>query len=381
MLHTPTLLALNILVTATLAVCLGLVARRDRPDGLFYWAAALVAHTLGYVLYALRGQISDGLSIVLANALVASVFSLMIEGVCQFQQRKAARFWVWAPVLVVAVSFALLLHNTLARVVLFAAVLFVQFAHLGTIMSRQWGSTPGRGKYFVVGGFGLFAVALGIRAMSVLLGAVDMKSITDTNPMQALLFSMATVAMVLANFGMVVMTKERADERNRELALHDELTGMNNRRYIQQTLTEHIAQALRARRPLSVLMLDIDHFKRVNDTYGHLSGDKVLHDMSAIIRDRLRAQDVVGRWGGEEFIAVLPDTDVTGAMMLAEQLRVAVERAGFRSLDGQSLALTISIGVHALGTTYEDEHDDMIGAADRALYRAKDKGRNRVERL
>lgn len=380
-LHTPSLLFINVLITVTLAVCLGLVARRDRRDGLFHWAVALAAHSAAYALYMLRGQIGDWFSVVLANMLIVSVFALMQEGLYQFQQRKAPRLWIWLPVPLIGVIFSLMLGHIGARVVVLASVLCGQFAQFAWAMSQRWRETPGRGKHFLLSGFALFALALLIRAFGVLTGEVNMNSIMDSNAVQALLFSMASVAMVLSNFGIVVMIKERADDRNHTLAFLDELTGLHNRRYIQQTLGQHIAQARRMQRPLSVLMLDIDHFKDVNDTYGHLSGDKVLHDLATCVRDRLRAQDIPGRWGGEEFVAILPDTDAAGARVLAEQLRVAVERTRFSTLENLAVPLTISIGLHALDTAHDDGRDDMIGMADRAMYLAKERGRNRVEQL
>jgi diguanylate cyclase (GGDEF)-like protein len=374
MVHTPTLLLVNILITTTLAACLGLVARRDRPDGLVYWALALVAHTGAYVLYALRGVASDWLSVVLANALITSVFALMSEGLYQFQRRLPPRRWIWAPVPFVALTFALL-DDLGARVVLLAAVLCAQFAQFAWAMRQRWQETPGCGKQFVLAGFGLFVLALLMRAASVLIGAVEMRSITDSNAMQALIFSVASVALVLTNFGMVVMTKERADERNRVLAMQDELTGLGNRRHIEEALAQQLAQARRSGRPLALLMIDIDHFKRVNDSFGHLSGDQVLRQLAGCIRSRLRAQDLAGRWGGEEFLVILPETDAQGAAVVAEQLRQAVEGAPFTALDGTRMPLTVSIGRHALDRATED----LVGAADQALYRAKQNGRNRVE--
>ena len=380
-LHTPSLLLINVLITVTLAVCLGLVARRDQRDGLFHWALALTAHSGAYILYLLRGQVSDWFSVVLANMLIVSVFALMQEGLYQFQQRKAPRLLVWWPVPLVGLVFSLLMDQIAARIVVLAVVLSAQFVQFARVMGQRWHETPGRGKHFVLSGFGLFALALLIRAASVITGAMDVNSITDSNAMQAVMFSIASVALVLANFGIVVMIKERADDRNSTLAFIDELTGLHNRRYIQQTLSHHIAQARRMQRPLSVLLLDIDHFKDVNDTYGHLSGDKVLHDLAVCLRDRLRAQDISGRWGGEEFVAILPDTDASGARVLAEQLRVAVERTRFSTPDNLAVPLTISIGLHALDASRDDGRDDMIGIADRAMYLAKERGRNRVEQL
>lgn len=381
MVHTPTLLLVNVLVMATLAACLGLVAGRDRRDGLYLWACSLATHSAAYLLFSLRGMVSDWLSILLANGLLAANFALMLEGLAQFQQARMQRWYAWGPVVLVCVVFTIFLNDVHMRTLLGSLFILFQLVQLTVQLQKHWAGTPGRGKYFMRIAFVVFALMMAARALALMLGDLEITSITDSNTTQAATFLLATVTMMLANFGMVVMTKEGADERNRTLALIDELTGLHNRRYIQQTLSQHIAQARRMQRPLSVLMLDIDHFKDVNDTYGHLSGDKVLRDLATCIRDRLRAQDILGRWGGEEFVAILPDTDAAGAKVLAEQLRVAVERTRFSTLDNLAVPLTISIGLHALDTANEDSRDDMIGMADRAMYQAKARGRNRVEQL
>jgi diguanylate cyclase (GGDEF)-like protein len=178
--------------------------------------------------------------------------------------------------------------------------------------------------------------------------------------------------------GVVLMTNERADERNRLLAMQDELTGLSNRRFIMEALALQLAQARRNSKPVSVLMIDVDYFKSINDTYGHLSGDRVLRNLATSLRSRLRAQDMAGRWGGEEFLVVLPDTDAAGATILAGNLRAEVEDARWSAQDGRSIPLTLSIGVHTCDSATE-ELDTVISAADQALYRAKQAGRNRVE--
>ena len=379
--HTATLLQLTVLISATLALCVGVLARRDRSDGLSSWGLALLMHALGYVLITLREHISDWLSIVLANALLVSVMALILEGLYRFYQRKPSRLWLWAPVPLLGLVFAVLLDNIHARIVVLAVVMSAQFALSARLMVGHWRTTPGHGKQFVLAGLGLLALVVVLRACMVLAGWAVLTTIHDVNPAQSMLFSLTPLALVLATLGMVVMTKERADERNRTLALVDELTGLPNRRYAQQTLLQHLAQAQRAQRPLSLLMLDIDHFKGVNDSHGHLSGDKVLKQLAEIIRSRVRVQDMVGRWGGEEFVVILPDTDADGAGALAEQLRAEVQQARFSSLSGQPIALTISIGVHALHHNDGNGLETMVGMADRALYRAKAHGRNRVEAL
>ena len=130
----------------------------------------------------------------------------------------------------------------------------------------------------------------------------------------------------------------------------------------------------------ALLMVDIDHFKRVNDHYGHLAGDHVLRHIVGVLRQRLRASDVLGRYGGEEFMVLLPSTDLHGAAQLAEQLRQAVQAAPCE-WQGQRIAFTVSIGVAASADTPADPSrtsEALLQAADQALYRAKDDGRNRV---
>jgi len=380
MIHTPTLLLINILVTATLALCLGAVSTRGQRDGLLWWAWGLAAHTLAYVLIGLRGQIPDGLSVVLGNTLMTTSLALIAEGVYQFQQRKPQRGWVWTPVVVMLVAFSFLQANIQARVLLNAVLLSFQCVLLlGLILGRRH-VTPGRGQYFVVAGLMLLLTLLLLRGVGALTGWMQLTSITDSNVVQAATFIFATLGIMLIALGLVLMTKEDADERNRRLALQDELTGLHNRRFILEVLAQQLALARRNNRPLAVMILDLDYFKRVNDTHGHLVGDQVLRDVAACIQIRLRAQDIAGRWGGEEFIVILPDTDASGAAVVAEQLRQAVEQTHFEPAEGQPLQLTLSIGLQALEPGAAHGRDELLGAADQALYLAKRYGRNRVER-
>lgn len=379
--HTPTALVTNVAVTLILGISLGAVAHRSRPDGMRFWAWALGAHSLAYILFSLRGTVSDVISIVVANGLLACTLSLFAEGLYQFQQRRPPRVLIWTPVVLIVLIFSLLMQNAPARIAVSAVVFIAQCVWFLVLVLWRPRDAPGRGRYFVALGLVMAMLGFMARAVGALSGAMTVTSITASDQIQATIFLVATITIMLISLGLVLMTKERADARNLSLALEDELTGLGNRRAILEQLAHHLAQARRSSRPLAVMVLDVDHFKRINDQHGHLSGDKALRDIAACLKERLRAQDILGRWGGEEFIIVLPDTEEAGAIQLAEQLRVAVERTRFSALDGQAFALTVSIGVHALRTGYDDERDDMIGAADRALYRAKDKGRNRVEQL
>ena len=177
------------------------------------------------------------------------------------------------------------------------------------------------------------------------------------------------------------MSRDRADENNRVLAALDPLTGVANRRSLIAALDRDMARAQRMREPMALMMVDIDHFKDVNDRYGHPAGDRVLCSVVNVLRQRVRAQDLVGRYGGEEFMVLLPDTGLTGAQQLARALCKAVEesRCPADGVPGPGIAVTVSIGVFGGRLESGDSWDMLIAAADSALYQAKNNGRNRVE--
>ena len=218
----------------------------------------------------------------------------------------------------------------------------------------------------------------GTRTVSGITGALNAESFLQGSALQGMTFVTTFAVSLVASLGFVFMTKERADEANRRLAALDELTGVANRRSIVAALDRDVGRAIRTRESMAVMMVDIDHFKKVNDTYGHLAGDQVLRCVVDVIQHRIRAQDIVGRYGGEEFLVVLTDTNAQGAQQLAEQLRAAVQ-ATHCAYGGESIAVTVSVGVFGGRLEPGDSWDQLIHAADMALYRAKQGGRNRVE--
>ncbi len=161
------------------------------------------------------------------------------------------------------------------------------------------------------------------------------------------------------------------------LATTDGLTGLYNHRMFQERLTEEIMRAKRYKRKLFILMIDIDHFKKFNDMYGHQTGDEVLKTVARIIKENTRSIDFAARYGGEEFVIILPDTDCKNALTVAERLRKAVENFPFFLKDGTKTKITISIGIACYPEDSVDK-DDLIKKADKALYHAKQTGRNRT---
>ena len=179
----------------------------------------------------------------------------------------------------------------------------------------------------------------------------------------------------------------------RRFMMHDQLlaksridtkTGLLNAATWESEATTEISRAMRTRSPLSVALIDIDHFKAVNDTYGHLVGDKVLRALSDAFREQLRDYDLAGRFGGEEFVILLPQTDEADAFTIAERLRAHVAGMSVPADDGARPAtfvrLTVSVGIAALGAA-GSEVTDLLTAADAALYFAKQTGRNKTPSL
>lgn len=175
-----------------------------------------------------------------------------------------------------------------------------------------------------------------------------------------------------------IAERRRAEQALQQLAIRDPLTGAYNRREMERQLAEELARSARYRRPLSVLMLDVDHFKAVNDTHGHQVGDEVLRSLASRLRQAVRRADVVARYGGEEFLVILPETTLPQALGLAERIRFDVAQHTMALIHGEALRITVSIGVAAFPDHGADA-DSLCRSADAALYAAKQSGRNRVE--
>jgi diguanylate cyclase (GGDEF)-like protein len=160
------------------------------------------------------------------------------------------------------------------------------------------------------------------------------------------------------------------------MALTDSLTDVYTRRYLFERFEEELRRAENRKSQLSLLMVDVDFFKKFNDQHGHITGDQILRKISAIIKENVREIDIVGRYGGEEFAVVLPDTDSAGASFVAERIRSATERAIIKVYD-TTVKATISIGI-ALYPNHGQSPVSLIDNADQALYSAKTLGRNRI---
>ena len=374
----PTMLVMIILSSLVTAGGMAVVGWGRQDDGVRLWALGLLLNAVTHLLFALRGRIPDLLSVVVGNAVLVGVYLSMLAAVLQFQGRALPRRLTLALPLLMAGCMALLLGSYSARVVVAGLLLCaLNLWLLGSLLVR-WRTVGGRGAWLVVGALGFQTLVLLLRVALVGVSPLAGSELLQSSAVQTMTFMTTFAVVLVASMGFVFMARDRADAGNRRMAAVDSLTGVANRRAVIAALDRDVARSIRTREPIAAMMVDIDHFKAVNDRYGHPVGDQVLCNVVNVLRERVRSQDLVGRYGGEEFLVVLPDTTIKGAYLLALQLCEAVEASSFIH-EGHEIPITVSIGVFG-GTLQPGDHWDMlISAADRALYEAKNSGRNRVE--
>lgn len=192
------------------------------------------------------------------------------------------------------------------------------------------------------------------------------------------LFNLSVVFAMFSYLSFYYLTHVTATSRKlQRLATTDPLTNLFNRRHMTYLAEKELARSQRSGHPLSFLLLDLDHFKVINDRYGHEAGDRVLKEVAVVIWQQLRKHDLLARWGGEEFLAILPDTDLDSATVSAERIRAALLGHAWPAPTGEPMQITLSAGVSELQPG--DDLAAAINRADRALYRGKEGGRNRVE--
>lgn len=234
-----------------------------------------------------------------------------------------------------------------------------------------------RARSVLLSVFAMAAALLIWRNIQLWLGDYQLHGITVASNTNFFYVMFSGLQPLFAGIGFLLLYNEILQQELRLLARIDPLTGVSNRLAINEATTLMLAHSTRYRQPLGVLMLDADHFKNVNDRFGHNGGDKVLRSLVFSIRATLRDSDLIGRVGGEEFVVLSPGADLANAMLLAERVRATVEKTPL-IIDGQSLTLTVSVGV-AVAASNDRDGTALLQRADAALYAAKRAGRNRVE--
>lgn len=376
-----TLLFSLILVNALMVLSLFIAAfggSGNKRDGMGKWAAAMLLETLTWTMIVARGAIPDEFSIIVANGFKAASHALILAAIYEFQQRRGPRWQFLVPVALALVMATVLVDDIAARFIWGGLIYGFQMALIARALLSDRETRAGRAWRLLFTGVLMIVLVLGMRAVVALTGYSEFAQPQNgaaPHPVQIISFVAIMATALLGSIGFVLMVKERTDREFLHLAMTDSLTQIPNRRALMDCAGRALAR--RDGSPLALLMIDVDHFKRINDSLGHLIGDEVLHKVARLLAGNLRRRDILGRYGGEEFCVVAPETDAFGALTLAEALRELVAREPL-PIEGGTVSATVSIGV-SLCLPYEaPELKEMLAAADAALYAAKQAGRNRV---
>ena len=376
-----TLLFSLILADTLMALCLVVAAHGqvdEKKDGLNKWTAALFLQTLAWIAAASRGFLPDPFAIVAAHGLKAASHALILAAIYEFQQRRAPNWQYFVPV-AATLAMALVLENDMRSRLVWSSMIFIfQLLLIARALLSDHDTRTGRAWRLLFGGVALFILVMCSRAMAGLISHGDFAQISNNvapQPFQIVAFIASMSATLLGSMGFVLMVKERSDKAVMQLAMTDSLTLIPNRRALLE-YAEHML-ARRGGVPLALLMIDVDRFKIINDAYGHLIGDEVLRKVASRLSERLRKQDLLGRYGGEEFCVIAPETTVSGAITLAESLRATVNSTPFSTECGD-LTVSVSIGISFSSPDVACNLHEMISEADAALFTAKKTGRNKV---
>jgi diguanylate cyclase (GGDEF)-like protein len=381
MLDVRTAVLLAMLIAGVLSVFLSM-SIGAYPDPLrrhlMRWALALALQAAGWGLFGLRGAIADLWSIPLANALLVSSFVITLRALRGFAGRREAHpsdIPVVLFVIAVASWYTFVAPTLTTRVLWISLAFAALFAESARMVLASAPAPRPRTHRVVAATYVLLAALMVSRAIRQATGLGSVADPMEPSLFQGLLFAVGALAPALLTFGFLLMVSERLrGELARQAAL-DYLTGTWNRRTLAQQAERAIAGARRRGGSLGVLLLDVDHFKRINDTLGHAAGDEALQRLVAILGEHMRDEDSLGRMGGEEFLVLLPQADLAQAAAAAERLRAAVEAASF-DLSAGPWRMTVSIGAAALAEG--EGFDSLLQRADQAMYAAKRAGRNRV---
>ncbi len=369
-----TLFISYVICSVTMVVLLLVSYRSERPTSVALWMIWLTLKAGGLILYALRGQISPWLSIVVANMCITGALSCALGAMQTFFQRPLRPALMAAPVAASILVTTLLLDTAFPRIQAINVLLALQSAMvaLAVMRGRPAGDLT---SLFVSVPFAVNAATIAARSVSIAMEP-EYHLLTSNAP-QTATFLMLLVTQIASSFGFVLMLRERAESEIKNMALHDSLTGCLNRRSYELIVQKELARTNRGGATLSLLLMDIDHFKQVNDTFGHVAGDGVLRDLVRRTERVLRSQDFIFRYGGEEFCILLPRTGYHESMAIAERIRqnIASDHAVH---DGTAIRYTVSIGVTKTSDGGLEQRTRLFRQADQAMYAAKQGGRNRV---
>ena len=347
-------------------------------DGLGKWTMSLWVQACAWLLFAGRAFFPDLLSIAAANGLLALAWSLQFGAIIEFRGRPATHWLLWAPTVGVFILFLALMGNSHAQLVTGSWLYGAANILLAAMLLHGRPRHIFRAEWLLAGCYLIAALTLIARGIGSWADQDAFATAVSHNAYDGLLDLGIYALIVAGSLAFLLMHKQRSDEESSRLATTDPLTGVFNRRTFIELAEQELARSRRAGTPLSLMMLDLDHFKRVNDTYGHLTGDEVLVSITRLIKDCVRRGDLIVRYGGEEFCVLLPGIPLSAATALAERIRATTASS---ALTAKPFKVTVSIGLTAYTGDAITTLGDLLARSDEALYRAKNEGRDRVVAL
>jgi diguanylate cyclase (GGDEF)-like protein len=375
-----TLFMVTIYVEAILGLLLLFVwAQNMALYAVCWWGFAHVVRLLSITLFGLYGSVPDLISIDLANALLFTAFAVTWTGARVFDGRPVEPVYlVTGAVLWLLVCRLPMLADNLDARSLVASGIITGYTWLTAYEFWRGRDEPLVSRWPAV--FMLFAHGALFLLRTPLIGRIPGLVVTDTvfgSVWMTVLSFEALMLTISTAFILLAMAKERTELRHRTAAMVDSLTGIANRRAFLQEANVLAKRHIGNPRPTAVLLIDLDHFKSINDRFGHAVGDHVLSIFADAARKSMRGTDLIGRLGGEEFAAMLIDTSRDKAVTVAERIRESFAQMA-QDVDGRPVCATVSIGVvHCLEAALD--LPELLAQADQALYYAKERGRNRVE--
>ncbi len=372
-------LLVGALLTVMIGLVLMLIGRALPPayrPSIRWWVAATLLQPVGFALLSLRDTLPPVLSTVVANAFVGLGMAAYVVALRHFYSlpaRRGSLAGLVAVVVLASVYWGLVDPNLTPRLIAISVALAVVLGSSAAIVYRH-----GLGPVRHVAGlaFGGAAAIMAYRAAILLFDPGQVTTVFQLTHVQLLTYAVGSVLPVIGTIGFLLLCTERSQHELERAARVDYLTGCYNRRAIEEMATQSMAAARRHGLPLSVLVLDIDHFKRINDELGHAIGDLALVESVARIRTTLRAEDVLGRLGGEEFIVLMPNADGASAVSAGERIRRSFAGQPL-PMDGHLRTVTLSIGVATLAPM-DRAFSQLLQRGDRAMYAAKNAGRDLV---